>query len=265
MIALTIAIIGCGIILSISLARFMMKPIEQMERAASKVAAGDLSQTVEVQSKDEIGRFAQQFNVMTAALKNREQQLQESYAELSASEERYRIFIQNSSESIWCFEPKDGKPYPDNCSEDEMIKHLLSDSVVVECNDATAKIYKVKRREELLGRTLSDFLSSTDHERIEHLRTFIRNGYQRTDAERHYPDEHGQDADNDNQLPRYYGKWKITPRLGHTAGHYRHQKGRADADAVVREGSGNQSGTQGVRLRRLARPQGAAARYKNSR
>ena len=191
-IAITIAIIGCGVLLSIGLARFMMKPIEQMELAASKVAAGDLAQTVEVYCRDEIGRFAQQFNVMTAALKDREQQLQESYADLSASEERYRIFIQNSSESIWCFEPKDGKPYRTNCPEDELINHLLSDSVVVECNDATAKIYKAKRRDELLGRTLSDFLSSTDPERIEHLRSFIRSGFQRTDAERHYPDEIGQ-------------------------------------------------------------------------
>ncbi len=191
-IAITVAIIGCSILLSINLARFMMKPIEQMEYAASKVAAGDLSQTVEVYSRDEIGRFAQQFNTMTAALKDREQQLQESYADLSISEERHRVFVQNSSESIWCFEPKDGNVYPSDGSENELIKHLLTDSVVVECNDAMAKIYKAKRREELLGRTLSEFLSLEDPERIEHLRTFIRNGYKRTDAERHYLDETGQ-------------------------------------------------------------------------
>lgn len=191
-IALTIAIVGCGIGLSIGLAKFMMKPVEQMENAASKVAAGDLSQTVEVLSRDEIGRFAQQFNVMTSALKNREQQLKESYEELSSSEERYRVFIQNSSESIWCFEPRDGRGYPNDCSEDELIKHLLSDSVVVECNDAMAGVYKVKRREELLGRTLNEFLSVDDSERVEHLRDFIRNQYKRTDAERHYPDEQNQ-------------------------------------------------------------------------
>jgi signal transduction histidine kinase/HAMP domain-containing protein len=188
-IAITVAIIGCGVLLSTGLARFMMKPIEQMEQAASKVATGDLSQTVKVYSRDEIGRFAQQFNTMTTALKNREQQLQESYADLSASEERYRVFVQNSSESIWCFEPKNRNVYPSECSEDELIRHLLTGSVVVECNDAMAKIYQAKRREELLGATLSDFLSLEDHERIEHLRAFIRNGYERTDAERHYSDE----------------------------------------------------------------------------
>ena len=124
-IILTVVIIGFGIVFSVSFVRFIMKPIEQMAIAASKVAAGDLSQTVEVRSNDEIGQFAQKFNIMTTALKNREQQLNESYEQLSSSEERYRVFIQNSSESIWCFEPKDSRSYPTDCSEDELIKHFF--------------------------------------------------------------------------------------------------------------------------------------------
>ena len=96
---------------------------------------------------------------------------------------------------------------------------------MVECNDATAKIYNVKRREELLGKTLSDFLSATDPERIEHLRTFIRNGYKRTDAERHFPDEQEQILTMITSFIGIMDNDKLQQGMGNPSGHHRHQKG----------------------------------------
>ena len=189
---LTIAIIGCGILFAFSFVRLIMKPIEQMAHAASKVAAGDLAQKVSVESEDEIGQFASQFNIMTEALKNRELQLKESFEQLSASEDRYRVFIQNSSESIWCFEPKDGKPYPKNCTEDDMVRHMLSDSIVVECNDAMAKLYNGNRREDILGRSLGCFMPPNNPENTENLHAFIKNGYRLVDVEEEQIDPSGQ-------------------------------------------------------------------------
>lgn len=190
--ALTFAIIGCAILFSISFVKFVMKPIKQMADAASKVAAGDLSQTVKVESRDEIGRFAQQFNTMTAALKSRDEQLKESYQQLSASEERYRVFIQNSSESIWCFEPKDEKPYPANLGENELVNLIISDSIIAECNDAMAGMYRVKRREDILGRPLSSVMPPAEQDNILNLQTFIRNNYRLTDLEKEDVDDQGQ-------------------------------------------------------------------------
>ena len=58
-----------------------MRPVEKMTNAAVKIASGDLSQTVEVESHDEIGQFANQFNVMTDALRKHT-------VELTAANER---------------------------------------------------------------------------------------------------------------------------------------------------------------------------------
>jgi signal transduction histidine kinase len=48
--------------------RFVLKPIKVLSQGMARVTSGDLSQTVPHQSKDEIGKLAQAFNVMTAEL-----------------------------------------------------------------------------------------------------------------------------------------------------------------------------------------------------
>ncbi len=87
-IILTLMIITGGVFASIGFVRIIMKPIEKMSNAAVRIASGDLSQQVNVESNDEIGQFAHQFNTMTLALKNREEQLNESYKEISFAKEQ---------------------------------------------------------------------------------------------------------------------------------------------------------------------------------
>jgi signal transduction histidine kinase len=99
-IMLTVIIIGCSILSSINLARLIIKPIKQMANAASKIAAGDLSQIVSVESEDEIGQFARQFNAMTHALKNREQQLNESYDQLKYANQELKDFAYIASHDL---------------------------------------------------------------------------------------------------------------------------------------------------------------------
>ena len=99
-IILTVAIIGCGILSSISFARLIIKPVRQMAKAAEKVAAGDLTQIVSVESEDEIGQFAKQFNSMTSALKNREQLLNESYEQLKHVNQELKDFAYVASHDL---------------------------------------------------------------------------------------------------------------------------------------------------------------------
>lgn len=64
-------IFGFGIILIIFLARRYTYPIQRLAINVRKVAAGDLSVTVPVESSDEIGQLAKSFNEMVEQLRER--------------------------------------------------------------------------------------------------------------------------------------------------------------------------------------------------
>ena len=69
---------------SLILARRMSQPIQALQEGAARIGAGDLSHRLEVKTGDEIETLAEQFNTMTA-------QLRESYANLEHKvEERTR-------------------------------------------------------------------------------------------------------------------------------------------------------------------------------
>ncbi len=62
---LAVAVVGGG---SVLLARRITGPVEELTAAARKMAEGKLDQHIEVSSSDEIGRLADQFNLMTKRL-----------------------------------------------------------------------------------------------------------------------------------------------------------------------------------------------------
>ena len=64
-------IFGLGMILIIFLARRYTHPIQRLAINVRKVAAGDLSVTVPVESSDEIGELAESFNEMVVQLRER--------------------------------------------------------------------------------------------------------------------------------------------------------------------------------------------------
>jgi two-component system OmpR family sensor kinase/two-component system sensor histidine kinase BaeS len=69
--------------LGVLVSRLLTAPLVQLTRAAQAVAAGDLSQRVPVQSKDEIGELGDAFNEMTVSLAESETLRQNLVADVS--------------------------------------------------------------------------------------------------------------------------------------------------------------------------------------
>ncbi|MHC5774134.1 hybrid sensor histidine kinase/response regulator [Nostoc sp.] len=108
---------------------------------------------------------------------------------LCKSEERYRAYLEQSSEGIWCIELE--VPISPDCSEDEQIQHFYQYVYLAECNNVMAQMYGFSRAEEIISARLEDFLVSSDPDNIAYLRSFIRSNYRLIDAESHKIDQQG--------------------------------------------------------------------------
>jgi nitrogen fixation/metabolism regulation signal transduction histidine kinase len=65
----TFFVFGIGIVFTIILSRHYTKPIQRVVDASMRVAAGDLTQHIKVQSRDEIGKLSESFNFMVGKLR----------------------------------------------------------------------------------------------------------------------------------------------------------------------------------------------------
>jgi PAS domain S-box-containing protein len=116
----------------------------------------------------------------------------------STPEERYRAFVEQSSEGIWCFEFD--PPVPLDAPVDEQIEHAYRHGVLLECNDAMARMYGYERASDLLGTRLVDFLPPGDPANVEYLRTFLDTGHRLADAETRELDRDGNERVFANNL-----------------------------------------------------------------
>ena len=145
-------------------------------------------------TKDLEKRVAERTGQLEAALAR----LEERERGLRESEERYRSFIEQSTEGIWRFELE--RPVPTDLSPSEQIECFYRYAYLAECNDAMARMYGFSRAEEIAGARLGGLLSSSVPENIEYLRSFIHSGYQLTDAESEEVDRHGRTKYFSNNL-----------------------------------------------------------------
>ncbi|NCB51568.1 MAG: sensor histidine kinase [Clostridia bacterium] len=82
-----------SVLLGLFLAKTMIAPIQDLTLAAKKVAAGDFSEKLENQSKDEIGVLTRTFNDMAG-------QLEDTLDDLTKSEQMRREFVANVSHEL---------------------------------------------------------------------------------------------------------------------------------------------------------------------
>jgi PAS domain S-box-containing protein len=101
-------------------------------------------------------------------------------AMLKRSEERYRAFVEHSSEGIWCFEADTSLPI--DLPEDEQIEVMLTRGILVECNDVMGRMYGFEDAHQIVGTPLREMLVDSP-QNLEMLRAFIRSGYRLLDAE----------------------------------------------------------------------------------
>jgi PAS domain S-box-containing protein len=108
---------------------------------------------------------------------------------LRESEERYRIFVAQSSEGI--FRMEYDPPIPCHLSIDEQLAWSLKTGTMAECNDAMAKMYGRAAAAELQGKPLAEFLILHDPVTRRFMEDFIRSGYRTTDQESRELDAQG--------------------------------------------------------------------------
>jgi len=88
LIVLTLAVLFGAIVLAAGiaylLARATTRPLQELGDAAARIAEGDLDTTIEVRSRDEVGRLAMTFNDMTDELRSYVRALEASRDELQS-------------------------------------------------------------------------------------------------------------------------------------------------------------------------------------
>jgi len=82
-----------AVLLILLLAKTMVTPIQNLTKAAEKVASGDFSETVNNQSRDEIGVLTRTFNDMAGQLEN-------NIEDLKNAEQMRREFVANVSHEL---------------------------------------------------------------------------------------------------------------------------------------------------------------------
>ena len=109
---------------------------------------------------------------------------------LRESEERYRAFVEQSSEGIFRLEYD--PPVPSDLPPPEQYEVALHRGYVAECNDAMAKMYGRSSAKELIGRPISEFFILHDPVTKQFMENFIRAGYRVSDEESREVDARGQ-------------------------------------------------------------------------
>ena len=102
-------------------------------------------------------------------------------ATVRASEERYRAYIELTSDAIWRIELDE--PVPVSLSPAAQIDRFYAHGVLAECNEAMAQMYGFGSAAELVGVRLGDLLPRDDPHNLDYLHRFIASGYRLADAE----------------------------------------------------------------------------------
>jgi len=108
---------------------------------------------------------------------------------LRKSEDRYRAFVEQSTEGVLCFEYE--PPISIHLPIEEQIELMYRSARLSECNDVMARMYGYDRAEQLVGAQLEVFAPRHDPQLADYFRAFIENDYRVTEWESREVDKNG--------------------------------------------------------------------------
>jgi signal transduction histidine kinase/CheY-like chemotaxis protein len=147
----------------------------------------------------------------------------EAEAAVRESEERYRAYIELTSDAVWRIELEE--PVPVSLDPDTQIDRFYAHAALAECNESMAQMYGFGSAAELVGVRLGDLLPREDPNNIDYLRRFIASGYRLADAESNEVGRDGQPRHfvnnlfgivEDGQLVRAWGSQRDITELRRT-------------------------------------------------
>ncbi|MBS1733631.1 MAG: PAS domain S-box protein, partial [Bacteroidetes bacterium] len=99
--------------------------------------------------------------------------------EIEESEQRYKMFVQQSTEGIWRIELN--KPIPVDMPVEQKISHCLEHAYLAECNDTFACMYGFEDAASMSGIPLIKIMPPDNPVNIGYLRRFFSNNFKVTD------------------------------------------------------------------------------------
>jgi len=100
---------------------------------------------------------------------------------LRRSEARYRAYVTQSGEGIWCYETS--RPIDITLPVEEQIEAIVAYGYLADCNDAMARMYGLEQAAQLIGAPLESLLPLTDPRHRDYLRAFVEAGYRLSGVE----------------------------------------------------------------------------------
>jgi methyl-accepting chemotaxis protein len=98
-IAVIIAALVIGAALTILTTRGITRPISRINKGLKKISTGDLTEIIDINSRDEVGQMARSYSDMQTYLNNLVYQLKQNAVQLSGASEQLATAARQSSES----------------------------------------------------------------------------------------------------------------------------------------------------------------------
>lgn len=177
--------ITVGLVIILLLEKMILSRLSQLVNKVHEAGTNiNSAKQISVSGNDELSKLANAINWMV----NRQKQF---HTALQKSQERYRTFIEQSSEGIWRVELKPHIPI--HLSEVEQIQCFSQQSYLAECNAVMAQIYGFAHPVEMVGLNLGEMCQLWKQPNVELLKIFIQNGYRLSDIETYETDAQGID------------------------------------------------------------------------
>ncbi len=94
---------------------------------------------------------------------------------IEESEQRYKMFVQQSTEGIWRVDLKEAMHI--STPLEEMVEYCYNNAWIAECNDTFAKMYGFEKADDIIGIPLNKILPPDNSRNMDYLMKFFSNGF----------------------------------------------------------------------------------------